>query len=524
MTKAYAVPGVYVTETSGLSLSIQQGETAVPVFVGVFNAKNQKETPAAKAPLTCVRVDSWLDFSHKFDPSDRITIDVTQASPHVQDERFMGSDSVRLYFENGGGPCYVLPVRHENKKVDVSPAQMAMIGPAIAQCPDITLLCWCEYEGSAADQTVYTALGALLGASATPGGNPGRFLLTDAWPTGAPEEADKWTFTAPQVTDKTQVASYFPALLTSYARNYRDYVSRPGWPGYEHLVTVKCTTQQATDLNSETPKLVNKALVTLDALRAASLTEGHTHAQAVLKLVEQAFAGTLPSVPVVLRASVAMAGVYARVDRERGVWKAPANVGVAGVTALMVQGETAAAAATGGGSSSSGEDNNKKAAAKAAPTPWHTPVPVRIDDALNTKLIDAHINAIRAFRGQGMMVWGARTQEDNDLWRYIPVRRLFNTLERDARTALQAAVFEPNSPLTWEQVRGGLDHYLNALWRKGALQGETPEQAYYVQIGLGATMTQDDINQGRMVVRIGVAAVRPAEFIVLQLTQNVIAS
>lgn len=514
MTNAYAVPGVYVTETNGLSLSIQQGETAVPVFVGVFNAKNQKETPAAKAPLTCVRVDSWLDFTHNFDPSDRITIDLTQTPSHVQDERFMGSNSVRLYFENGGGPCYVLPVRHDNKKVDVS--QIALIGPAIAQCPDITLLCWCEYEGSVADQTVYTALGSLLGASATPGGNPGRFLLTDAWPTGAPEAPDKWTFTAPQVTDKTQVASYFPALLTGYARNYSDYLSRPDWPGYEHLVTVKCTKEQIEKLNKEQSGLVNQELVTLDALRAASLTAGHTQAQTVLKLVEQAFAGTLPSVPVVLRASVAMAGVYARVDRERGVWKAPANVGVAGVTALVVQGESKSVSPRGG--------EPKKTAAANAITPWHNPVPVRIDDALNTKLIDKHINAIREFRGQGVMVWGARTQEDNDLWRYIPVRRLFNTLERDARTALQAAVFEPNSPLTWEQVRGGLDHYLNALWRKGALQGDTPEQAYYVQIGLGATMTQDDINQGRMVVRIGVAAVRPAEFIVLQLTQNMIAS
>ncbi|MGP3159463.1 phage tail sheath family protein [Serratia marcescens] len=523
MTNAYAVPGVYVTETNGLSLSIQQGETAVPVFVGVFNAKNQKETPAAKAPLTCVRVDSWLDFTHNFDPSDRITIDLTQTPSHVQDERFMGSNSVRLYFENGGGPCYVLPVRHDNKKVDVSQSQIALIGPAIAQCPDITLLCWCEYEGSVADQTVYTALGALLGTGATPGGNSGRFLLTDAWPTGAPEAPDKWAFTAPQVTDKTQVASYFPALLTGYARNYSDYLSRPDWPGYEHLVTVKCTKEQVDNLNKEQSGLVNKELVTLDALRAASLTADHTQAQTVLKLVEQAFAGTLPSVPVVLRASVAMAGVYARVDRERGVWKAPANVGVAGVTALLVQGESKSVSPRGGGSSSGGGEPKKAAAANAI-TPWHKPVPVRIDDALNTKLIDKHINAIRAFRGQGVMVWGARTQEDNDLWRYIPVRRLFNTLERDARTALQAAVFEPNSPLTWEQVRGGLDHYLNALWRKGALQGDTPEQAYYVQIGLGATMTHDDINQGRMVVRIGVAAVRPSEFIVLQLTQNVIAS
>ncbi|WP_323098009.1 phage tail sheath C-terminal domain-containing protein, partial [Serratia marcescens] len=166
--------------------------------------------------------------------------------------------------------------------------------------------------------------------------------------------------------------------------------------------------------------------------------------------------------PVVLRASVAMAGVYARVDRERGVWKAPANIAVAGVTALVAQ----------------GEDNA---------TRWHKPVPVRMDDTLNTKLVDAGINALRAFRGQGILVWGACTMASavKTAWRYVPVRRLFNTIERDARAALRTVVFGPNSPVVWEQVRGALNSYLHALWLKGALQGETPEQAYYVHIGLG---------------------------------------
>ena len=148
-----------------------------------------------------------------------------------------------------------------------------------------------------------------------------------------------------------------------------------------------------------------------------------------------------------------------------------------------------------------------------------------MDDALNTKLVDAGINALRAFRGQGILVWGARTMAPavKTAWRYVPVRRLFNTIERDARAALRTVVFEPNSPVVWEQVRGALNSYLHALWLKGALQGETPEQAYYVHIGLGMTMSKEDIDQGRMVVKVGVAAVRPAEFIVLTLTQNVIA-
>ncbi|PHI54227.1 hypothetical protein B9T65_00105 [Serratia marcescens] len=212
---------------------------------------------------------------------------------------------------------------------------------------------------------------------------------------------------------------------------------------------------------------------------------------------------TKKSAPVVLRASVAMAGVYARVDRERGVWKAPANAGVFGVTSLVAQGV------------SKGKSDSL--------TKWPSIATVGLDDAMNDKLVKAGINAIRAFRGKGILAWGARTMlpPEKTGWRYISVRRLFNTVERDVREALRSVVFEPNSAMTWELVRSAVDHYLNALWRKGALQGDTPEQAYYVQIGLGATMSQVDIDHGKMIVKIGVAAVRPAEFIVLQLTQDV---
>ncbi|MCF7696569.1 phage tail sheath subtilisin-like domain-containing protein [Mycetohabitans sp. B2] len=200
--------------------------------------------------------------------------------------------------------------------------------------------------------------------------------------------------------------------------------------------------------------------------------------------------------PVIVRASAAMAGVIARVDRERGVWKAPANVALVGVTELI--------SIPKGGVSQ----------------------PIRLDDAINEKLVDKKVNAIRTFRGQGVMVWGACTMAEpsKTAWRYISVRRLFNTVERDAHATLRTMVFEPNNAPTWEAVRSALDHYLFALWRKGALQGETPAQAYFVQIGLGVTMTQDDIDNGRMIIKAGLAAVRPAEFIVLQLTQDMVPS
>ncbi len=187
--------------------------------------------------------------------------------------------------------------------------------------------------------------------------------------------------------------------------------------------------------------------------------------------------------------SAAVAGAYCKVDMERGVWKAPANVELyGGVTpAVKVSDDTQAAyMGTGPGPS---------------------------------------INMIRQFLGTGTTIWGARTLDANsDDWRYIPVRRLFNTAERDIKKAMNVAMFEPNSQPTWERVRAAIDNYLYGIWKQGGLMGNTEKEAYFVKIGLGPTMTDDDIKQGKMIVKVGMAAVRPAEFIILQFTQDMVQS
>ncbi|MDO7854094.1 phage tail sheath family protein [Hymenobacter convexus] len=184
---------------------------------------------------------------------------------------------------------------------------------------------------------------------------------------------------------------------------------------------------------------------------------------------------------VTLPPSPAVAGVYATVDRERGVWKAPANVSLSAVVAPAQ----------------------------------------KIDAGQQGRLnIDADsgksINAIRSFTGKGTLIWGARTLAGNDNeWRYISVRRLFSMVEESAKKATFFAVFEPNDAATWLKVRGMIESYLYTLWQQGALAGPSPKAAYYVRVGLGTTMTTDDVNNGRMIIEIGLAAVRPAEFIVL---------
>ncbi|MFN8345197.1 MAG: phage tail sheath C-terminal domain-containing protein [Spirosomataceae bacterium] len=188
---------------------------------------------------------------------------------------------------------------------------------------------------------------------------------------------------------------------------------------------------------------------------------------------------------VTLPPSGAIAGIYASVDNSRGVWKAPANVGIANVVGPSVN--------------VTDEENA----------------------GLNVHETGKSINVIRAFTGRGTLVWGARTLAGNDNeWRYVNVRRFFNFVEESVKKASGLFVFEPNDANTWVKVQAMIENFLNTQWRQGALQGVKPEHAFYVAVGLGKTMTPLDILEGRMIIEIGMAAVRPAEFIILRFSHK----
>jgi phage tail sheath protein FI len=184
--------------------------------------------------------------------------------------------------------------------------------------------------------------------------------------------------------------------------------------------------------------------------------------------------------------SGAVAGIYAYVDRTRGVWKAPANVSISGII---------------------------------GPKDTFTASEL---DALNVDVNSGKsINAIRSFTGKGTLVFGARTLTGNDNeWRYVSVRRFFNFVEESSKKATEQFVFEPNDANTWVRVQAMIENFLTVLWRQGALQGIKPEHAFYVAVGLGKTMTPLDILEGRMIIEIGMAVVRPAEFIILRFSHK----
>ena len=177
--------------------------------------------------------------------------------------------------------------------------------------------------------------------------------------------------------------------------------------------------------------------------------------------------------------SGAVLGIYARSDNTRGVHKAPANEVVRNCVGLDCQ-------------FNKGEQ-----------------------DILNPK----GVNLIRSFPGQGIRVWGARTVSSNTLWKYVNVRRLFIYIEESIRANTSWVVFEPNDTALWVRVQRTISVFLTGMWREGSLMGSSPEEAFFVNIGR-ETMSQDDIDNGRLICVIGVAPVKPAEFVIFRLTQK----
>lgn len=187
-----------------------------------------------------------------------------------------------------------------------------------------------------------------------------------------------------------------------------------------------------------------------------------------------------------------MAGIYARVDVERGVHKAPANEVVRGIVTRDLSGDS---------------------------KPLRYLLNKQQQDLLNPK----GVNVIRDFRpdGRGVRVWGARTESSDPSWKYVNVRRLFIFVEQSIDRGTQWAVFEPNYEQTWTSIRLSITAFLRTVWRNGALAGVTQDEAFFVKCDR-TTMTQDDWDNGRLICLIGIAPVKPAEFVIFRISQKTV--
>jgi phage tail sheath protein FI len=434
----YNTPGVYVEEISTLPPSVAEVATAIPAFLGYTE---QGPTGSVKV----AQISTLLEYEQIFGKAEAIAFkvdeddNVTPAGPFAPAACL--HHAINLYFKNGGGRCYVVSIgdyettRTAKQFTDGLDALEREDEPTLIVMPELAAL----------DTAIYTEVAQTALAQSHKLGD--RFTILDVPGVADPAES----FRDAVVSDYLAYgAAYYPDLETTLTHRY-----------LEDDVMVAVDAVPANDKK----------------LSALAKTDTARYNRIKKLLGEQR---------VILPPSAAIAGVYARVDRERGVWKAPANVSLAGVLRPTVQ------------------------------------VTIAEQDGLNVNPGPGKsINAIRSFPGKGTLVWGARTLAGNhNEWRYVPVRRLFITIEESARKASSFAVFEPNDATTWLKVKGMIESYLYGLWEKGALQGAKADSAYYVHVGLGKTMTSQDILEGRMIVEIGVAAVRPAEFIILRFSHK----
>jgi uncharacterized protein len=426
-------PGVYIEEISTLPPSVAEVASAIPAFIGY--TKNGKD-----AVVEVVEISTPLEYEERFGkppPAEFTASDLGVLAPlasNVPEQPLWYA--ISLYFKNGGGRCYVVSIGNYDSDLEKADfiagleALKAWDEPTLIVMPGAVALEPADF--AEVNQQALAQCNALQD----------RFAIFDV------RNGDVDAFRNGIGTDYLMYgAAYHPYLETSLNHYYTD-----------ESVTVG---SGATG-------------VTLDKIKNTKT--------AVYNQIKKQLAAQRVTLPP----SAAIAGVYARVDRDRGVWKAPANSSLAAVI---------------------------------RPT---TLITHEKQDLLN---VDAtagkSINAIRAFAGKGTLVWGARTLAGNDNeWRYVNVRRLFIMIEESSKKATAFAVFEPNDATTWLKVKGMLEAYLYGLWEQGALQGAKPEAAFEVSVGLGKTMTPQDILEGKMIVEIRIAAVRPAEFITLRFSHK----
>jgi uncharacterized protein len=444
----YNTPGVYIQEISTLPPSVASVATAVPAFIGYT---------AIGPVLTPTRITSMLEYEQIFGgpAKEKFTVTVSGTSISVAtltpSNPFLLYQSMQMYFANGGGPCWISSAKlytGVGAATAVSHTELKAALDTFEKIDEPTLIVFPDAVNIPLSTGVPTNFGVLATAALAQCNKlQDRFVIFDS-----PENAiDSTTVSEFRGVLGTQYLSYGAAYMPSL-RTTLNYGVKDGTTPTDTTVLGTTAGSNLTDILSADPQL---------------------HKAILAKIAEQTI--TLPP-------SGAIAGVYASVDRDRGVWKAPANVSLNNVI---------------------------------APT-------IAITEAQQGDLnVDAStgksINAIRAFTGKGTLVWGARTLAGNDNeWRYINVRRLFITAEESIKKATEFVVFEPNDRNTWNRVKGTISNYLTNLWRDGALVGATPDQAFFVKIGLGETMTAQDILEGKLIVQIGMAASRPAEFIILQ--------
>ena len=418
--------------------------------------------------------------------------------------------AMRMFFDNGGGPCWIVSVGTYDDPIDVNQMKAGIetlkdeLEPTMLVIPDAIKLS--ERNCIALQQAMLKHCGEDM---------KNRIAILDIYDGDQPLQP---TDPVAAFRDHLGVnnlnfgAAYYPWLNTVVNQDrdisFLDFLDKGDQTKLAASVDklLIATTPPGplglwfwTQDQIMVPSLQDGTKQSMRAFMMAALTTPYDqltlNQKSTIDQVNGLFAAMFPVFKVlcaeavrklnVLPPSGAMAGLYTFVDNNRGVWKAPANVSVNNAVSPCV------------------------------------PISNYLQQDLNITPMGKSINAIRSFIGEGVLVWGARTLDGNSQdWRYINVRRTMIFLEESCRLAAKRMVFEPNVSSTWVTIKAMIDNFLHSVWRQGGLAGAVPEDAYSVHVGLGDTMTADDILEGILRVTVLVAISRPAEFIEITFQQQ----
>lgn len=500
-----SAPSTTLQESSS-PITVIPVPTSIPVFIGYTE---QAETDGRSCFNELVPLQSMTDYTAIFGsgPSPVFTLQQATDSSEAGYETVLATINYRLYsgllnfFANNGSSCYVISIgtydATQSVLSDPAPFISALqlletaSGPTLIVIPDAVELKNATATSYAERYAPCFALqSAVLNHCAAV---KNRFALIDI-PEGYNQPTTESI--AQQTTDFRNGlhalpdafgygAAYYPWLLTNVipdsAIDYRN-LSADSFPILQELLrrdisrlTGTLTPLAATLIDDFTPE-------NTDTPEMTEAAHYFLQNSPVYVSVMQSMLHDIALVPP----AAAVAGIYTFVDSSRGVWIAPANVGFSTVTDVGI----------------------------------HL-TDVQQSTLLNTPPDGKAICGIRVFPASGPVVWGARTLDGNsDDWRYIQVRRTVIYIEQSIQTALESCVFLANNSQTWNAVNAMISHFLEGLWEQGGLFGIAPSDAFNVAVGMGSTMTAEDVQNGLLRIEVKVCLQHPAEFIALEFEQQ----
>jgi len=495
---AMKTPGVYIVEKNAFPSSVVEVATAVPAFIGHTEIADNKGKSLSNTPW---RITSMAEFMSYFgvgpSPEFSFAEAAEDAIPTVSlsgkgylleqaQGKYLLFYSMLLFFQNGGGPCYIVSVGSYKDAIDPDKLKAGVDllikeqEPTIVVIPEAVLLAQPDCIG--VQQKMLDHCGNVMR-------NRVAILdVSDGYRTRQDPAGD------PIATFRNSLGVNFLNFGMAYYPWVNTTISQAKDLAFWNLDEAGKTLLQTLlveELNIENqpdPKKAQLQEIADGVIKAdASVTENAMLNSSLITLspLYNLLLTEMVSSLNLLPPSAAMAGIYTMVDNNRGVWKAPANVSLNSVVSPSVN------------------------------------ITHGDQEDLNVTPQGKSINAIRPFVGEGTLVWGARTLDGNSLdWRYINVRRTMIMLEESVRLASKAMVFEPNVANTWVTIKSMIRNFLTGVWKKGGLAGAVPDDAFAVLVGLGETMTPEDILEGIMRVTVLVAISRPAEFIEITFQQQ----